>query len=99
MLEVSMEKSLREIQRVENDDSVICRAPSNQSIGQGIVDHLISLQNERCYNVVSRVALFHHLIDGTVMALTISGDSRIVPMRVLLIIFPYTLLHIRSSYL
>lgn len=57
MFEVSREKSLREIQRIENDEAVISRAPSNQRISQRIVDHLISFQNERRYNVVSRIAL------------------------------------------
>lgn len=59
MLEISRQESVREMERVENDEAVIGSAPRNQSVGKGIVDHLISLENKRSNNVVYRVVALH----------------------------------------
>lgn len=43
---------MREIEGVEDDETVVSWAPRDEAIGGGIVNHVISLQNERCDHVV-----------------------------------------------
>ena len=59
MLEIGRQNSLREIQRVEDDEAVVGSAPGDETISARIVDHLISLHNERCDDVVVIIGSFH----------------------------------------
>ncbi|KAA0046587.1 Proton-dependent oligopeptide transporter family [Cucumis melo var. makuwa] len=47
------------MERVENDEAVISRAPRDERVGEGIIDHLISFENKRSYNVFVRGVGFH----------------------------------------
>lgn len=52
VLEISGQDLLREVKRVDDDEAVAGSSPRDQIVRRWIVDHLISLHNERCYVVV-----------------------------------------------
>lgn len=47
------------MERVKNDEAVVSRAPRDERVGEGIVDHLISFENKRSNNVVVTGVGFH----------------------------------------
>lgn len=51
VFEISRQDTLREVQRVNDDEAVVGRSPSDEPIGRRIVDHLICLHNKRCDHV------------------------------------------------
>lgn len=51
VFEISRQDSLREVERVNDDEAVESRTPSYEPVGRRIVDHLICFHNERCDHV------------------------------------------------
>ena len=52
MLEENRQESLREIKRVNNDEAIVGSSPGDEIISGRIIDHLISLDDERRDDVV-----------------------------------------------
>ena len=51
VFEIRRQDSLREVERINDDEAVVCRSPSDEPIGRRVVDHLICLHNKRCDHV------------------------------------------------
>lgn len=52
VLEENRQESLREFKWIKNDETIISSSPSDEIISAWIINHLISLDNKRCDNVV-----------------------------------------------
>lgn len=53
---------MREVERVEDDETVVGWAPRDEFIGGGIVNHVVGFYDKRCDHVVGVAddVVFHH---------------------------------------